>query len=66
MKPWAVEIVRYSDEGIEHTIECASESRADLVDDGLQWNLDHERFFTRVVKREKKNDGQKKNDGRRG
>ncbi len=31
-------------------IECASERQSDKVNDGLQINLDYERYTTRVVK----------------
>ena len=45
-----IEIVEYETDKVVRTIECgASKSHTEKVDDGLNINLDHDRFFTRIV-----------------
>jgi hypothetical protein len=48
----AIEIVRYEDGTVEHTITMnppKSERTAERTVDGVNRNLDHERFYTRMV-----------------
>lgn len=48
----ALEIVRYEDGEVEHTITFdppKSERMADKVDSGANRNLNHEHFYTRLV-----------------
>ena len=44
-----VEIVKFEDEEVVERRGPFSPWRADKVDDGLNINLNHERFFTRIV-----------------
>lgn len=44
-----VEIVRYENEEVIERRGPFSERRADKIDDGLNINLNHEEFFTRIV-----------------
>ncbi len=44
-----VEIVRYDDEAVVKQSGPFSERKANRVDDGLNINLNHERYFTRIV-----------------
>lgn len=47
---YKIEIVRFEDEGVEHTIPVTGgERRADKVDAGLQRQINHEKYFTRIV-----------------
>jgi hypothetical protein len=52
-KEFYVEIVQYAEEGEDEKVVKRSgphsERRADKIDDGLNINLNHERFYTRVV-----------------
>ena len=48
MKHW-VEIVEYGTERVEHRIGCNSERGAERVENGVNLNLDHSRFYTRIV-----------------
>lgn len=43
-----VEIVSYEDETVAKTLHARSEREADLIDAGVNRNLDHDRFFTMV------------------
>ena len=48
----AVEIVRYNDDGVEHVVRMdppKSARHAERVEDGVNRNLNHERFYTRLV-----------------
>jgi hypothetical protein len=49
---WFVEIVSYENEELEKRIECSSERMAAKVDDGANRNLNHEKYFTRIVTEE--------------
>lgn len=44
-----VEIVEYATEEVVKQSGPHSERRADKLDDGLNINLNHERYFTRIV-----------------
>lgn len=49
---WHVEIVAFDGRRVEHTIgPYASERLAERADAGLNRQLDHGRFFTRIVSR---------------
>ena len=48
----SIEIVRFEDGKVEHTIEMdppKGERMAERTEDGVNRNLDHERFYTRLV-----------------
>lgn len=47
---WRVEIVEDTTDKVEKTIECRSEQSAGKVNDGLQHNLNHEKYYTRIKK----------------
>jgi len=44
-----VEIVSYENDKVEERRGPFSERRADKIDDGLNINLNHEAFYTRIV-----------------
>lgn len=44
-----VEIVRYHDGGVEERMGPMSERKADKVDSGLNRQLNHRDFYTRIV-----------------
>lgn len=44
-----VEIVSYNDGTVQSRRGPSSERRADRIDDGLNINLNHEQFYTRMV-----------------
>lgn len=46
---WIVEIVEYDTGRIERAIDCESARRAERVDDGVNINLNHDRYYTRIV-----------------
>jgi hypothetical protein len=46
---WFVEIVEHSTDKVEKRIPCQSERSAESTDSGVNRNLDHEKFFTRIV-----------------
>ena len=47
---WKVEVVDIETDEVVKTIPCGnSERTADRVSQGIDINLDHERFFSRVV-----------------
>jgi hypothetical protein len=46
---WFVEIVEYGTNAVIERIDCKSENGAERTDDGVNINLNHEKFFTRVV-----------------
>lgn len=50
---YIVEVVRFENQEVVKRIECESARRADCVDDGLNINLNHEDFFTRIVTEER-------------
>jgi len=48
---YVVEIVQYKDEKVIETIKCGdSLAKAEKVDKGVNINLNHEEFFTRISK----------------
>ena len=49
---YIVEVVRFENEEVVKRIECDTERKADRVDDGLNINLNHEDFYTRIVEQE--------------
>ena len=50
MPEFYVEIVKYGDpEEVEKRMGPMGERRADKVDDGVNRNLDHEHYYTRIV-----------------
>ena len=53
MSNHVVEIVFYDDESVIKRVECQSERHAEKVEDGININLNHEKYFTRIVKGEK-------------
>lgn len=45
-----VEVIEYSTDEVVNTIECgASKSHAEKVEDGININLNHDEYFTRIV-----------------
>jgi len=46
-----IEIVRYEDEEVVKTIECGDRTirQVEKVDDGVNINLNHELYYTRIV-----------------
>lgn len=48
-KKWKVEVVAYENDEVVKTIPCDDERSAERVERGVEINMDHERFFTRVV-----------------
>ncbi len=44
-----IEIVRYEDGEVVNRIECANERKADRADEGLNRQLNHEKYYTRIV-----------------
>ncbi len=44
-----VEVVSYETEQVVHVVPVPAGASAEHVDRGVNINLDHERFFTRVV-----------------
>lgn len=48
-KLYIVEIVEFGTDQVVYRSKAVPERQADKIDDGLNINLNHERFFTRVV-----------------
>nr|WP_156903386.1 hypothetical protein [Burkholderia sp. M701] len=46
---WYVEIVEISTSAVERSIECGSKHLAEMTESGVNINLDHEHYVTRVV-----------------
>ena len=46
---WKVQVIAYDTDEVIKEIAVPTERQADRVDDGLNINLDHEKYFTRVV-----------------
>ena len=44
-----VEVVSYETEQVVHVVKIPNGANAERVDRGVNINLDHERFFTRLV-----------------
>lgn len=49
MKQVYVEIVEYVTDRVEKRMGPMSDRKAERVDNGANINLDHERFYTRIV-----------------
>lgn len=47
---YQVEVIDYTTGKCIKTIPCESERAADRVDRGVQINLNHERYYTRIAK----------------
>lgn len=49
-----IEIVAYGTDEVVKTIDCPgkSERQVDKIDRGVNINLDHERFYTRIVEKQ--------------
>lgn len=47
---WTVEVVEHGTNRVEHQIPSTSESQAETVDSGVNRQLDHEKYFTRVTR----------------
>lgn len=49
-----VQVVDRKTNRVENSIDCGSdEKKASKVDDGVNINLDHDRYYTKVVKKKK-------------
>ena len=46
---WYVEIVEFESGEVVKRFECDTERQADRIDDGANINLNHDKFYTRVV-----------------
>lgn len=46
---WFVEVVEYGTDTVIERIDCKSEKGAERTDDGVNINLNHEQYFTRIV-----------------
>lgn len=44
-----VEIVEYGTHKVERSIDCVSQYQAEKVDAGANINLNHDKYFTRIV-----------------
>ncbi len=61
--PWFIDIVEYEGDRIEKTLgPYGSERVADRGDRGVNINLNHERFYTRVEERKGKKRGTEEAD----
>ena len=49
MADWKIEVVEAATDKVVKTLMAGSEREANRIDDGLNINLNHESFFTRVV-----------------
>lgn len=47
---YRVEIISYETGEVVESIKCESERKAERVDSGLNINLNHEEFYTVIVK----------------
>lgn len=43
---YIVKVIKFENNEVVKEIPCSSERQADRVDDGLNINLDHEKFYT--------------------
>jgi hypothetical protein len=50
MDKYIVEIVGYQDDAVVKSIPCLTEREAARTDAGVNINLDHENYFTRIAK----------------
>lgn len=46
---WKVEVVEWTTNKVVKTFKADSENKASRIDNGLNINLNHEAFFTRIV-----------------
>ena len=56
MGNYYVQIIRYTDDGVVEEMGPFSERRADRVDDGANWNLNHEEFYTLITQKPEEED----------
>ncbi len=49
MSDWKIEVVDSTTDKVVKTFKADSEREANRIDDGLNINLNHEAFWTRVV-----------------
>ena len=49
---WVIEVVEFDTEEVIHTVECrGGKHMAEKADDGMQHNLNHEKYYTRIVEK---------------
>lgn len=46
---WRVEVVSYDTGEVEHAIPCGTKRGAERVENGININLNHGRYFTRIA-----------------
>ena len=46
---FCIEVVDETTNSVVKAIDCASQRQADRIESGLNINLNHERYFTRIV-----------------
>jgi hypothetical protein len=51
---WCVEVVKYKVFEVVDTIWCKSKKDASKVEDGVNINLNHDDYFTRIAQRKKR------------
>lgn len=47
-----VQIVNIETKAVAREFECATERQAERIEMGILHNLDHDRFFTRVIEKD--------------
>lgn len=47
---WKVEVVSYVDGTVVKTLDAPTERQAERIERGLEINLNHELFYTRIVR----------------
>lgn len=47
-----VQIVQFSDDAIEKEMGPFTDRKADLVDGGVNRNLNHDKFFTKIIQKD--------------
>jgi hypothetical protein len=47
---WRIEVCEHGTDTVIHTVECRSEKSAERAEDGMQHNLNHEKYYTRTKK----------------
>ena len=52
MSNWIVQIVELETDDVVKEIDCGDERRAERVERGVRINLNHDRFFTKVVEKD--------------
>jgi hypothetical protein len=48
---WVVQVVEHDTDRVERSIDCESHHKAERVEDGLNINLNHARYYTRIVEK---------------